>query len=299
MKAMILAAGYGTRLRPLTEKRPKVLMPVANKPIIAMVIQHLKAHGVSDIVVNAHHLHEQLTAYLDCGRPFGLNIQVRVEPEILGTGGGIKNTEGFWDREPFVVVNGDILTDIDLSHAYAEHRRSGALVTLVLHDFGPFNQVQVDTQGNITDIERKSSPGRLAFTGIHVIDPELLSSIATGVFSDVIACYQELILAGKKVRAFVAKSPYWRDIGTIRSYMEANRESARDRFVIGAGCRIAPSAALRDWAVAGDRCRLEKGVVLQRSVLWEDVKIKPGLRIMDSIITSSKEVHEDVIDSVI
>ncbi len=299
MKAMILAAGYGTRLRPLTDKRPKVLMPVGNKPIIAIVIEYLKSHGVSDIVVNAHHLHEQLTAYLDHGRPFGLDIQCRVEPDILGTGGGIKNTEGFWDDEPFMVVNGDILTDIDLSQAFAEHRRSGALVTLALHDYEPFNQVQVDTLGNITDIARKSSSGRLAFTGIHVINPEVLSFITPGVFSDIIACYQELIQSGKKVRALVVKIPYWRDIGTIGSYMEANRESARDRFVIGPGCRLAPSAALQDWAVVGDRCLLERGVVLRRSILWEDVKIKAGIRIVDSIVTSGKEVNEDVIDSLI
>jgi mannose-1-phosphate guanylyltransferase len=300
MKAMILAAGYGTRLRPLTDKMPKVLMPVANKPIIARVIEHLKAHGVSGIVVNAHHLHEQLTTYLDSGRPFGLNIEVRVEPEILGTGGGIKNTERFWDHEPFVVINGDILTDIDLTHAYEEHRRSGALVTLVLHDCEPFNQIRVDTLGNVTDIARKSSPGRLAFTGIHVINPELLSFIPPGVFSDVIACYQELIEGGKKrINAVVAKGRYWRDMGTIKSYIEANRELAHHRFVIGSGCQIAPSTALQDWAVIGDRCRLDKGVVLQRSILWEDVKIKPGLRIVDSIITSSNEVHEDVIDSLI
>jgi mannose-1-phosphate guanylyltransferase len=299
MKAMILAAGYGTRLRPLTDKRPKVLMPVANKPIIARVIEHLKAHRVSDIVVNAHHLHEQLTSYLDRGRPFGLNIDVRVEPEILGTGGGLKNTEGFWDHKPFLVINGDILTDIDLTHVYAEHKRSGALVTLVLHDFEPFNQVQVDTVGNVTDIARKSSPGRLAFTGVHVIDPELLFSIPSGVFSDIITCYQELIHAGNKVRAFLAKGRYWRDIGTVKSYMEANRELARHRFLIGSGCRIAPSASLQDWAVIGDRCRVEKGVMLKRSILWEDVKIKPGVRIIDSIITSSNEVSEDVIESLI
>ncbi len=106
MKAMILAAGLGTRLRPLTDKKPKVLMPVANKPIIVRIIEHLKAHAVSEVVVNAHHHYQQLMTYLDSGKPFGLPMDVRKEPEILGTGGGIKNTEDFWGNDPFVVING-------------------------------------------------------------------------------------------------------------------------------------------------------------------------------------------------
>ena len=112
MKAMILAAGLGTRLHLLTEKRPKALMPVVNIPIICRIIEHLKGHGISRIVVNAHHHYRQLIDYLDGGRPFGLEIDVRVEPELLGTGGGIKNTSDFWDNDPFFIINGDILTDI-------------------------------------------------------------------------------------------------------------------------------------------------------------------------------------------
>ncbi|MDY7038929.1 MAG: nucleotidyltransferase family protein, partial [Thermodesulfobacteriota bacterium] len=190
MRAMILAAGLGTRLRPLTDNRPKALIPVTNKPIITRAVEYLKKHGISRIVVNAHHHHEQIVDYLDGGRPFGLDIDVRVEPKILGTGGGIKNVSDFWGDEPFIVINSDILTNIDLSPAYEHHLTSGSLATLILHDREPFNQIRTDNNQNITDIAKKNIPGRLAFTGIHIMDPGLLSHIPEGKFFDIIDCYR-------------------------------------------------------------------------------------------------------------
>jgi mannose-1-phosphate guanylyltransferase len=294
MKAMILAAGFGTRLRPLTEIKPKALMPVANKPILARNIEYLISHGITEIIVNAHHHHQQIVDYLREESSFGLNIQVKVEPEILGTGGGIKNVEGFWDKEPFLVTNSDILTDIDLAAVYKVHQASGSLVTLVLQDCEPYNQVQVDDQWNITDIAKSNTPGRLAFTGIHVIDPEVLPNIPQGVFSDVIECYRKLIRLGKPIRGCLAQGHYWRDIGTIQSYLEANRELAGNSFVIGPGCSIDASVKLTDWSVIGENSRLGKNVVLQRSVLWEGVAVKEGIKIIDAVATSRRVVDHDL-----
>jgi mannose-1-phosphate guanylyltransferase len=295
MKAMVLAAGLGTRLRPLTEKKPKALMPVANRPIIARVIDYLKAQGVSEIVVNAHHHYSQLLNYLDRGKPFGLPIQVRVEEEILGTGGGIKNTEDFWDDAPFLVINGDILTDIDLAEAYETHLQSQALVTLVLHHCEPFNQIQVDDQGNILDIAKQNLAGRLAFTGIHVISPGLLFHIPQGVSYDIIPCYQRLISSGNRVRAFISKGHTWRDIGSVQSYIEANRELAGRKYVIGPGCKIAPSVRFEDWAVVGEKSVLEGTSEVKASILWEGAKVKGGVRIANSVVTGSREVTGDLI----
>ena len=141
MKAMILAAGFGTRLHPLTSIIPKPLVPVANQPVIERTIRHLKKHGIHEMIVNAHYHHNQISDFLDQGRPFGVDIEVRVERDILGTGGGIKNTEDFWDTEPFVVINSDIVTDIDLSEACSDHKTQGNLVTMVLHDHPPFFRI--------------------------------------------------------------------------------------------------------------------------------------------------------------
>jgi len=294
MKAMILAAGFGTRLRPLSEIKPKALMPVANKPILARNIEYLVSHGIAEIIVNAHHHSNLLVDYLKDGSSFGINIEVKVEPEILGTGGGIKNTEDFWDKEPFFVINSDILTDIDLAAVYKVHQTSGSLVTLVLHDCEPYNQVRVDDQWNITDIAKSDTPGRLAFTGIHVIDPEVLSHIPQGVFSDVIECYRKLIRLGKPIRACLVQGHYWRDIGSIQSYLEANRELAGNSFVIGPGCSIDASVKMSDWGVIGENSRLGKNVEVQRSVLWEGVTVKEGIKVADAAVTSGRVVDRDL-----
>ena len=300
MKAMILAAGLGTRLRPLTLNRPKALMPVGNRPMIDRVIEYLIKYNVDELIVNAHHHKEQFVAHLDGGRPFGLNIQVKVEPVILGTGGGIKNTEGFWDDEPFVVINGDILTDIDLIQAYEAHQKAGNLVTLILHDYAPFNQVLVNEHLDIMDIAPKACPGRLAFTGIHIIEPKVLSHIPKDRFYNIIDCYQKLIREGSPIRAYISKGHYWRDVGTIESYFLANREVLQENPILsGPGCRIHDSARLKEWAVIGRDARLEEGVEIRRSVLWEGVRVNKGLRVIDSIVTSSKEVWEDLVGKII
>jgi len=300
MKAMILAAGLGTRLRPLTLKRPKSLMPVGNRPMIDRVIDYLRRYGVRELIVNAYHHKGQLAAHLDGGRPFGLKIQVKEEARILGTGGGIKNTEGFWSDAPFIVMNSDILTDIDLARALRAHQERGNLVTLILHDCEPFNQVRINDDFDILDIASKPGPGRLAFTGIHIMEPDLLSHIPSREFSSIIDCYLNLISGGHPIRAYVSRGHYWRDVGTLRSYLLANREALHGhRRLSGPGCRIHPSAAITDWAVMGHGTVIEEAAKVGRSVLWEDVTVKKGVRIMDSIVMSSRTVAEDLIGKVL
>jgi NDP-sugar pyrophosphorylase family protein len=294
MKAMILAAGFGTRLRPLTEIKPKALMPVANKPVLARNIAYLISHGTAKIIINTHHHAQQILDYLKDGSPFGINVDARVEEKILGTGGGIKNTEGFWDKEPFFVINSDILTDIDLAPVYRVHQSSGALVTLVLHDCEPYNQVQVDDQWNITDIAKVNMQGRYAFTGIHVIHPEVLSHIPRGIFSNIIECYRQLIRMGKSVRACFVQGHYWRDIGSIQSYLEANRELTGNSFVIGPGCSVDSSVKLMDWGVIGENSHLGENVEVQRSVLWEGVTLKQGVKVIDSVATAGRVIERDL-----
>ena len=298
MKAMILAAGLGTRLKPLSLQKPKALMPVGNRPVIDRVIGYLKAHNVSRIVVNAHHMHGQIVQYLDKGRTFGVEIDVRVEPEILGTGGGIKNTEDFWDEGPFIVINGDILTDIDLGPAIDAHQSNRALATLILHDCKPFNQVTMDEQMNITDIAPKSGEGRLAFTGIHILDPAMLAHIPSGVFSNIIDSYLGLIRSGGAVMGYVSSGHYWRDIGMLDSYVLANKEAAKGQSLISEDCSIHRSVFLSDWAVIGRGAVLGQGVEIKRSILWEGVKVKNRVKIMDSIVTSSRVVKHNLFNEI-
>ncbi len=294
MKAMILAAGLGTRLAPLTRNRPKPLVPVGNRPIIDRTIHWLTAHGVDEIVVNTHHHQNQIRDYLDGGRHFGVRIHISEEPEILGTGGGIRKTRWFWDDEPFVVVNGDILTDIDLSLAYQTHQERGDLVTLVLHDFAPFNQIKLSRQKDILDINPVPAAGRLAFTGIHIMNLPVLDHIPAGRFFCILECYRSLIGLGRPLRGHVVKNHYWRDAGTIESYIEANRETLNGApFLMGRRCRIHDRARLTDWAVLGNSISVEKGAEITRSILWGNVTVKEGVRVIDSVIATAGEVTKD------
>jgi NDP-sugar pyrophosphorylase family protein len=299
MKAMILAAGFGTRLRPLTDKKPKALVPIANKPLIARVIGYLKSHGVNQIIVNAHHHHEQLSAYLDRGKPFGLPIEVRVEPEILGTGGGVKNTEDFWDGDGFVVINTDILTDIHLGRAYEHHKKSGALATLVLHDCAPYNQVQIDGDRHVVGIDSSPGPGRLAFTGIHIMNREFLNYLPATGYSKIMDSYRMLIRSGKPIGAFLSRRHAWLDAGNLESYKVANRELAENSILLGTGCSLDPSAKLEPWVVVGDNCRLEARVEIRNSILWENAAVKRNIKIMDSIVTSRSVVKNDLIGDIL
>lgn len=299
MKAMILAAGLGTRLSLLTESIPKALVPVMNRPMIAWVIYHLKSHGFDRLIVNTHHHARMLADYLGDGSGLGVEITTRYEPEILGTGGGIRNTTDFWDSGPFVVINADILTDIDLAAALKAHKASGCLATLIVHEAPSFSKIKLDHRGLIEDISRDVKPGRLAFTGIHVIEPALLAFIRPGVFSDIIDCYRLLIRAGSPLAAFISKGHKWHDVGTLESYIRVHEalcleRDPHDRFVLGSGCLVHPSARIVDWAVLGDGVELGEGTVVARSVIWDGVKVGAAVRIADSVVSKGKTIRKDV-----
>ena len=226
MKALILAAGFGTRLAPHTQHLPKVLFPVAGISVLGRMIANLKRAGCTAIAVNAHHLAHQIEAYLE-EHDFGLPITLSHEPDILGTGGAIRNLAGYWDGEPFMVVNADIVTDIDMGRMYGAHLANPASVTLVLHDRPPFNQVWVDKTNRITGFERFSDgtehPGhrQLAFTGIHIMDAGVLQWIPSSGFSDIIAVYRQMIDNGIPIHAHVVEGHYWQDMGTPERYRDA------------------------------------------------------------------------------
>jgi mannose-1-phosphate guanylyltransferase len=300
MKAMILAAGMGERLRPLTNIYPKVLVPVVNTPVIDRIIQLLTTHGVEKIIINAHHHCQMIRDYLKGGNPFGIKVEIRIEKEILGTGGGIKNTQDFWGNDPFIVINGDILTDIDLGDVYEFHLKKNHLVTMVLHDFPKYNKVRIDKEMNILSIGPGTDlKGTLAFTGIHVINPEVLSFIPDKKQYTIIDAYKRLIDLKKPIRGYIATGHRWIDIGTIADYLRANfYYLPSGNSAIDQKCSIDSGATLKDWVVIGKRSSIERGTLVQRSVLWNDVIIKEGMRVVDSVVTSGVVVEKDLIGDV-
>jgi NDP-sugar pyrophosphorylase family protein len=279
------------------------MVPVCNVPTIARTIHYLVDFGVTEIAVNAYHLHQRLVEYLKEGSSFGIPIEVFIEREILGTGGGIENTRGFWDKGPFVVINGDIVTSIDLCSALKAHEKSGTIATLVLHDFQPFNKIRLDEGNCISQIPRelpRPAAGTLAFTGIHIVEPELLQHIPRGTRSDIMDCYRSLISEGSAISGHLAEGHFWYDIGTIEGYVNANLGLlGNEHLAMGCGVRIHPTARIGDWAVVGNHCSIEEGAQVTRSILWEHIKIRRGVRVNDSIVTEAGEVLTDLSGAII
>ena len=226
MKAMILAAGFGTRLLPYTETTPKPLFTISGRPLLDIIICSLQSAGCEAIIINTHHLYQDIDSFL-ASKQYAIPIHTRYEPVILGTGGAIKNAADFWDDRPFLIVNSDIITDIDLRGVYDFHLTHKHPVTMVLYDYEEFNNVWVDSHDFVTGFQDQGKDdsvaciNRLAFTGIHVIDPEVLGFIPDKGFSSIIDAYMNLVLSGRKIKACLSKNAWWTDIGTPERYREA------------------------------------------------------------------------------
>lgn len=234
MKAFILAAGLGTRLRPYTEHTPKPLFPVGGRPLIDRLIHQLEDNGFKDIAINLHHLAGQVEHYIN-QQDYQARITLLHEPEILGTGGGIKNLGAFWTDTPLLVINGDIFTDIDLRAAWENHLDSGCPATLVVHDRAEFNTVTMTNDNHILSfVDRTSAENKascLAFTGIQVIEREFIDFCPDHSFFSSISVYQAMIDAGRKVKAYPVRNHRWEDIGSPDRYLTTVSELlTRDAF---------------------------------------------------------------------
>lgn len=289
MKAMILAAGFGTRLWPLTVGRTKPAIPFLNRPLIAYTIEYLKQYGVEDLIINLHHEPDSVREQIGDGARYGVRIHYSVEePEILGTSGALDRARDHLDRETFVVINGKIITDIDLGAALAAHRQREALATLVLlpnHKRERFSEVKITEDGRISEFAVFPSPdiphsstrrGRiphspLMFTGIHILEPGIFDYIPRGVFSDSVRdVYPKAMADGKIVAAHVvASGSSWRELSTIERYLTISLESlgreGRD-VVMDKGCEI------------------ESGATVERSVLWRRVRVESGARLTECVV---------------
>lgn len=226
MKALILAAGFGTRLKPYTDHIPKPLFEVNKRPVLDITINRLISSGCTGIIINTHHLHEQIESFIR-DQHYTIPVTTRYEPEILDTGGAIRNVSDFWDDDPFLVVNSDIITDINYADVYRHHLTHNHPATLVLHDYAEFNNVSVDEQDMIRGFHLgECQLKKLAFTGIQVINPEVLTQIPAHRFTSSIALYKKLISDKSGVAAFIAQNAYWADIGSPEKFSRTCLEMA-------------------------------------------------------------------------
>jgi mannose-1-phosphate guanylyltransferase len=294
MRAMILAAGLGTRLEPLTSIRPKPLFPVLNQPLLGITIEQLEGMGATRIVINAHHLAKQIERFIR-GEQWGLEVQVRVEPEILGTGGGIKNCADLLRDAPFFfVINADIYHTFDLRPVLRFHAEENNLATLVLCDDPRFNQVGIDEEGRIISIrgqEVKKSlfPARiLTFTGIHLVSSRLLDSMPSAEFFDIIRFYLDLASRGEAIRGYQMQGGYWRDIGRIEDYKALHRDLIEEggEPIIHPEARIEEGVRIEGICCVGKKTRIERGALIKDSIIWDEVVISSGSVVEECVVGS-------------
>jgi NDP-sugar pyrophosphorylase family protein len=280
MKALILAAGLGTRLRPYTDHTPKPLFTVAGKTLLDITIAKLIEAGCTAVIINTHHLHEQIEQFV-ARQTYAISIQTRYEPRILGTGGAIKNVSDFWNDQPFMVVNADVVSTIDFKAVYDFHCQHPYSATLVLADDSQFNSVACDRAGFVTRFYQSPadaaqlSPPALTFTCIQVLDPSVLDFIEEPMPASSIDAYSRMIAAGEKIQAYIADNAYWQDIGTAERYKSAVFETMAprvfqhvfpdERFVPLKRRRIKGDGSDRQWF------RLEQN---QKSMILADHGIK-------------------------
>ncbi|HVF23864.1 MAG TPA: NDP-sugar synthase [Pyrinomonadaceae bacterium] len=282
MRAIILSAGYGTRLWPLTEDRTKPAIPILGKPLVGYVAEYIAAYGFDDIVVNLHHRPESVRAALGDGSKFGVKLRYVEEPVILGTSGALDNTRDFFQDGTFLSINGKIITDIDLHAALETHRKTNALATLVLLENKRrerFSMVEVE-EGRITGFrgmpdQNGSGPVPLMFTGIQLLEPRIFDYIPRGVFShSVTDVYMPAIANGETIAAHIA-SGTWRELSTLKRYLDISVEMLKEQgqpYVAGLDCDLDRSAQISD-AVLWDNVTVAAGAQIRRSVVADDVHV--------------------------
>ncbi|HEY0427012.1 MAG TPA: NDP-sugar synthase [Pyrinomonadaceae bacterium] len=290
MKAMILAAGFGTRLFPLTIDRTKPAIPFLGKPLVGYVAEYIAKFGFKDIVVNLHHQPESVEKALGDGSRFGVRINYTLEePKILGTAGALDNARDLLEDETFLIINGKIITDIDISKAIETHKTSGALATMVLKPNADRERFTiVETEGNLikgfgdfpdnSAIRNPQSAIPLMFTGIHILEPEVFRYIPRGVYSDIVPTfYRPAIADGQKIVAHVTDGK-WFELSTIPRYLDislAMLNGQSEKVIKGENVKISPLATVEN-SVIWDGVMIEDGAKISKTIIADGVTIGAG-----------------------
>lgn len=293
MKAMILAAGFGTRLFPLTIDRTKPAIPFLGKPLVGYVAEYVARYGFVDVVVNLHHQPESVIEALGDGSSFGVKIQYTQElPGILGTAGALDNAREFLEDDTFLIVNGKIITDIDISAAIETHRASGAIATMVLKPNAKREKFTIveTNDGFVTGFGKSATPvseqelrdieheifNPLMFTGIHILEPSVFDYIPRGVYSDIVPTFYSPALAkGEKIAAHVTDAS-WFELSTIPRYLDISLAMMGAGDVhFGRNCALGGAVSLKD-SVIWDDVVIGDGAILYRTIIADGVVIEPG-----------------------
>jgi NDP-sugar pyrophosphorylase family protein len=297
MKAIILAAGFGTRLWPLTEDRTKPAIPFLNRPLITYAIDYLAQAGIRDIIINLHHQPESITGPLGDGSQLGVKIQYSYEEEILGTSGAIDKVRDQLMDDDFIVINGKIITNIDLQAAIAEHRERQAIATLVLKENKErerFSIIEIDEGGHILkfagfprpqtnetaegqtgDLALQTEKAPLMFVGITVLSPRIFEYVPRNCYShSVVDVYPKAMEAGEGVIAHLTNGD-WYELSTIERYLESSIHFARQKGLMN---------------IQGENCLIEADALVEDSILWNEVTVGSGAQVRQVVLADGVRI---------
>lgn len=324
---MILAGGLSTRLYPLTKSVPKPLVPIAGVPNAIHLMRYLKAFGFDEIVINVHYLADAITAALGDGSKYGVRLHYSHEPELLGSAGGLKKVQSFFDDGPFLVIGCDEVTDMPLDEVLAFHREHEAIATLGLVECEEVDQYGVVVLGDrakILGFQEKPPKGtersKLANTGVYFFSPEIFERIPANEFYDFgKQVFPALQSAGEAFYGFDAQGAYWSDIGTPKEYRRASYDVIRDvvripqtraagidasatlgddvriegPVRIGASVRIEDGVAIVGPSILDDGVCVRSGARVERSIVWQDSNIGAGATLRDTVVGRGYDVAQD------
>jgi NDP-sugar pyrophosphorylase family protein len=322
VKAVIIAGGLGTRLRPLTYNIPKPIVPVGNRPFILHQIELLKQHGITEIILNLHYLMDEIKAVLGDGRKYGVKLYYSLEKHPLGTAGAVKNAEEFFDDEPLLVFNGDVLTDINLTQVIAFHKKNKARATLTLtrvEDPTAYGLIVTDKHGVVTQFIEKPSWEQVANVkkhgtadtinaGIYVLDPKVFRGVpADTEYSFERQLFPGLLAKGELVCGYVSDR-YWIDIGKPEQYRQAHEAILRNevavrvhgaridnRYWIGDHVKIAKSARMIGPSIIGQKAVIgDDSRIKDYSVLGDGVQVGKNCTLAGAIIWEGTRVGNEV-----
>ena len=319
MKAIVLAGGFGTRLRPLSCSRPKPLFPLANQPIIDYTLQSLSHAGVDAVILSVHYMAEKIADYLGPTK-YGMDIIVSREQRPLGKGGGIKNAEDMLEGEAFAVINGDIITDIDIRRLITFHEKKGGLATIALQwveDPSRYGSVELDREERIIRFVEKPGPGlapsNLINAGIYVLEPEVLDYMPPGRKFDTEEEVFPVLAQERKLFGFEAHG-YWSDVGVPAEYLNANATILGKMLgdAVNENADVDPTATVKKPCVLGDHVQVGadsvigpnvsimenthvgRGVTIENSIIFAGVTVEDGSSVRDAIIGENAVLGQGV-----
>jgi mannose-1-phosphate guanylyltransferase len=283
---------------------PKSLIPILNRPLLGVLLARLEEAGFLQVAVNSHHLAEQLQEFL-ASHPWSFHLSVSHESELLGTGGGLQRLGKILGGGPFLAVNGDILTDLDLGAVFRSHRREAA-ATLVVHDCPPYNNVWL-AEGAVVSVGEPPPGGAagnpLAYTGVQVVGSGMLNYLPADRPANLVDAWRAALAAGERLEVLPATGHFWQDLGTPEGYLAAHRRLLRgeapglaryfgslaDPF-LGTGVSIGAKVEFGGGVCLGAQVKIGAGAALRNTVVWDRAAIAPGVELEDAIVGAGARV---------